>query len=120
MEAVIQDLVRKQRPYYLPQGNPIRGIEGQYWHIFKHRDADKSSNLINSIASVLGFKKGKQPRHKVIRLDTVQAKVYIYTPRQEHDLPSLTLFRTAKIAMLEQFLWLESSAKETEIGRAHV
>ena len=113
MEAVIQDLIRKQRPYYLPQDNPIKGIDGQYWCIFKHKDADKGPSLIKSIASVLGFKKGKQPLHKVIRLDFIQAKVYIYTPRQEHDLPSLTLFRTAKPEMIEQFLWLESSAKET-------
>lgn len=113
MEAVIQDLIRKQRPYYLPQGNPIKGLGNQYWHIFKHKDADKGPGFLNSLVSMFGFKKGKQPVYKVIRLDMVNAKVYIYTPRQEHDLPSLTLFRTAKPEVLEQFLWQESSTKET-------
>ena len=113
MEAVVQDLIRKQRPYYLPQGNPIKGIEGQYWYIFKHRDADKGPNLLNSLASMLGFSKGKQPIYKLIRLDLVKAKVYIYTPRQEGDLPSLALLRTAKPEIIEKFLELESTAKET-------
>ncbi len=31
LEAIIQDLIRKERPYYLPQGSPIKGIDNQYW-----------------------------------------------------------------------------------------
>jgi hypothetical protein len=26
LDAVIQDLIRQQRPYYLPQGNLIKGV----------------------------------------------------------------------------------------------
>jgi len=40
LDNVIQELIRKQRPYYLLQGSPIKGIDNQYWLIFKHRDAD--------------------------------------------------------------------------------
>jgi hypothetical protein len=30
LEAVIQDLIRQQRPYYLLQGNSVKGVGGQY------------------------------------------------------------------------------------------
>jgi hypothetical protein len=29
LDAVIQDLVRQQRPYYLLQGNSVKGVGGQ-------------------------------------------------------------------------------------------
>jgi SNF2 family DNA or RNA helicase len=115
MESVIQDLIRKQRPYYLPQGNPIKGIEGQYWYIFKHRNADRGPNLLKSLVSMLSFNKGKHPLYKLIRLDLVKAKVYVYTPRQDSDVPSLTLLRTAKPEIIQQFLTLESTSKETRL-----
>jgi hypothetical protein len=38
IENVIAELIRKQRPYYLPEGSPIKGIDNQHWLIFKHRD----------------------------------------------------------------------------------
>lgn len=40
LEAIIQDLIRKERLYCLPQGNPIKGLDNQYWLVFKHRDTD--------------------------------------------------------------------------------
>jgi hypothetical protein len=46
LETVIQNLIRKQRPYYLLQGNLIKGIANQYWLIFQHRDAD---NLLQKL-----------------------------------------------------------------------
>ena len=55
LEAVVQNLTRQQRPYYLPQGNAIKGVDGQYWLVFQHRDTDKSGFLKN-IVSLLGFK----------------------------------------------------------------
>ncbi|MBD2650458.1 hypothetical protein [Nostoc foliaceum] len=52
LENFIQDLIRKQRPYYLLQGNPIKGIDNQYWLVFKHRDADK---LLKTVVKFLGI-----------------------------------------------------------------
>ncbi len=49
LDAVIQDLIRQQRPYYLPQGNPIKGVGSQYWLTFQHRDADKGGNFLKNI-----------------------------------------------------------------------
>jgi hypothetical protein len=37
LEAIIQDLIRNERPYYSPQGNPIKGLDNQYWLVFKQR-----------------------------------------------------------------------------------
>lgn len=34
LEAFIQNLTRQQRPYYLPQGSPVKGVGGQYWLVF--------------------------------------------------------------------------------------
>ncbi|GEM_PF-4655344 len=45
LEQAIENIIRKQRPYYLLQGNPIKGIDNQYWLVFKHRDAD---NLLHN------------------------------------------------------------------------
>ncbi len=39
-EQDIQNLIASQRPYYHLQGTPIRGIDNQYWLVFKHQDAD--------------------------------------------------------------------------------
>ncbi len=60
LEAVIQDLIRQQRPYYLPQGSSVKAVAGQYWLVFRHRDADKGSNFLKNIVSLLGFKGLKQ------------------------------------------------------------
>lgn len=65
LENVIQDLIRRQRPYYLPQGNSIKGIDNQHWLVFKHRDAD---NLLLNIVTFLGIG-GKHATHKLLRID---------------------------------------------------
>ena len=52
LEQAIQNIIRKQRPYYLLQGNPIKGIDNQYWLVFKHRDAD---NLLHNFITFLGI-----------------------------------------------------------------
>ncbi|MEM8586073.1 MAG: helicase-related protein [Bacteroidota bacterium] len=116
MDAVIQDLIRRQRPYYLPQGNPIKGIENQYWLIFRHRDLDKPDSLLMGIVSMFGFKdKDKPPSHRILRLDLDSAKVYSYIPRQDSDVPTNALFRTAIPKVVERFLKLEGSRKESAL-----
>lgn len=110
LEAVIQNLTRQQRPYYLPQGNAIKGVGGQYWLTFQHRDADKGGFLKN-IVSLLGFK-DKAVSHKVLRIDPATARTYIYIPRKAGDLPSPALLRTGNPKIIEKFLTLERTTKE--------
>ena len=110
LEAVIQNLTRQQRPYYLPQGNAIKGIGGQYWLVFQHRDLDKGGFLKN-IVSLLGFK-DKAVSHKVLRIDPSTAKIYTYNPRTPGDVPSPALLRTGNPKIIEKFLTLERTAKE--------
>ena len=116
MDAVIQDLIRRQRPYYLPQGNPIKGVDKQYWLIFCHRDLGKPDNLLVGLASILGFKeKNKPTSHRILRIDLDSAKVYSYSPRQDGDIPTTALLRTALPKVVERFLKLESSRKESAL-----
>lgn len=111
LDVVIQYLVRQQRPYYLLQGNSVKGIGGQYWLIFRHRDADKGGNFLKNIVSLLGFKDKSVP-HKVIRIDPSTAKIYTYNPRTPGDLPSPALLRTGNQKVIEKFLTLERTTKE--------
>jgi len=90
LEAVIQNLIRQQRPYYLPQGSSVKGVGGQHWLVFRHRDADKGGNFLKNIVSLLGFKDKAVP-HKVFRIDPSTAKIYTYNPRTPGDLPSPAL-----------------------------
>jgi hypothetical protein len=108
IETTLQNLIRRQRPYYLPQGSPIKGLNNQYWLVFKHRDAN---NLVQNIISLFSFK-GKQATHKVLRVDPYSAKVFTYIPKQQGDVPSPTLLRTGSLAIIEKFLSLESTTKE--------
>lgn len=108
LEAIIQDLIRKERPYYLPQGIPIKGLDNQYWLIFKHRDAD---NLLHNIVTFLGIG-GKQATDRLLRIDPKSAKIFTYTPHQQGNLPSLTLLRTSNLTTIEKFLYQESVSKE--------
>ncbi|MBD2202688.1 helicase [Calothrix sp. FACHB-1219] len=108
LEAVIQELIRKQRPYFLVQGSPIKGVDNQYWLIFKHRDAD---NFLHNIVSFLGIG-GKNATHKLLRIDLKKAKVFEYTPRIAGDLPSVALLRTSRLRIIEKFLNQESVTKE--------
>ncbi len=108
LETVISDLIRKQRPYYLLQRNPIKGIANQYWLVFQHRDAE---NLLHNIVSFLGIFE-KHSTHKLIRIDLNTAHIFEYTPKREGNIPSVTLLRTSKLTVIEQFLQLESAAKE--------
>jgi superfamily II DNA or RNA helicase len=111
LEAVIQDLIRQQRPYYLPQGSSVKGVAGQHWLVFRHRDADKGGNFLTSIVSLLGFKDKAVP-HKILRIDPNTAKIYTYSPRKPGDLPSPALFRTGNLKIIEKFLTLERTTKE--------
>ncbi|WP_073075218.1 hypothetical protein [Phormidesmis priestleyi] len=110
LEAVIQNLTRQQRPYYLPQGNAIKGVKGQHWLIFQHRDTDKGGFLKN-IVSLLGFK-DKAVSHKILRIDPNTAKIYTYNPRKPGDLPSPAFLRTGNLKVIEKFLTLERTTKE--------
>lgn len=108
LDTVIQDLIRKQRPYYLLQGSPIKGADNQYWLIFKHRDAD---NLLHNVVTFLGIG-DKHATYKLLRIDPKSAKVFEYTPRQPGNLPSVTLLRTSNLTTIEKFLQRESVTKE--------
>jgi superfamily II DNA or RNA helicase len=111
LEAVIQDLIRQQRPYYLPQGNSVKGVGGQYWLVFRHRDADKEGNFLQNIVSLLGFKDKAVP-HKIFRIDPSTAKIYTYNPRKPGDFPSSALLRIGNLKVIEKFLTLERTTKE--------
>ncbi len=111
LEQAIQDIIRKQRPYYLLQGNPIKGVDNQYWLVFKHRDAE---NLLHNFITFLGIG-DKHPPEKLLRIDPKTAKVFEYTPLQEGNLPSPTLLRTSKLNILEKFLKKPSVTKDKSL-----
>lgn len=116
LDTVIQTLERQQRPYYLLQGTPIKGVNKQYWLIFRHRDLDKPDSLLSGIASLFGFKEtNKPPSHRILRIDLDSAKVYSYIPRQDGDIPTTALLRTAIPKVVERFLKLEGSRKESAL-----
>ncbi|NLQ06173.1 helicase-related protein [Cylindrospermopsis raciborskii] len=104
IENYIQQLIRKQRPYYLIQGTPIKGVNNQYWVVFKHRDSD---NLLHKVITFLGSGK-KQATHKLFRIDPKTGEVFEYTPIKQDNLPSVSLLRTSKLSIIEQFLQQES------------
>jgi Helicase conserved C-terminal domain len=108
LENVISDLIRKQRPYFIIQGNPIKGTGDRIWLVFKHRDAD---NLLRNIVTFLGLK-GKQVTHKLLCIDPKTAKVSEYSPRRPGNLPSATLLRTGNLKAIENFLNLEDTTTE--------
>ncbi len=108
LDTFIQELIRKQRPYYIIQGTPIKGLENQYWLVFKHRDAD---NLLHKVVRFLGASK-KQTTYKLLRIDQKAGKVFTYTPIKQNDLPSTSLLRTSKLNIIEKFLDLENVTKE--------
>ncbi len=108
LEIILKDIIRKQRPYYLLQGNYIKGINNQYWLVFQHRDAD---NLLHNIVSFLGIFE-KHSIYKLIRIDLNTAHVFEYTPKREGNIPNNTLLRTSNLSVIEQFLQLESAVKE--------
>ena len=111
LNQVIQEIGKKQRPYYHQQGSTIKGIDNQYWLIFKHRDAD---NFLTNIVSFLGLF-GKQSSYKIIRIDLNSAHVFEYVPKRADNLPNTTLFRTSKLSIIEQFLELENAEKEDSL-----
>jgi hypothetical protein len=108
IETTLQNLIRSQRPYYLPQGSPIKGLNNQYWLVFQHREVN---NLVQNIISLLRFK-GKQATHKVLRVDPYSARVFTYIPKQQGNVPTSALLRTANLSVIEKFLNLESTSKE--------
>jgi superfamily II DNA or RNA helicase len=108
LEAIIQDLIRNERPYYSPQGNPIKGLDNQYWLVFKHRDAD---SLLKNIASFFGLG-SKNDTHIVVRIDLQDAKVYHYIPKKQGDVPSVSLLRIGNIKSIEKFLKRDRVTKE--------
>ena len=108
LEAIIQDLIRNERPYYSPQGNPIKGLDNQYWLVFKHRDAD---SLLKNIASFFGLG-SKKDTHIVVRIDLQDAKIYHYIPKKQGDIPSTSLLRIGNIKSIEKFLKRDRVTKE--------
>jgi len=108
LDTVIQDLTRKQRPYYLLQGSPVKGVDNQYWLIFKHRDAD---NLLHNVVTFLGIVE-KHATYKLLRIDPHSAQVLSYIPRREGDVPSGALLRTSSLTVIETFLQLENAVQD--------
>ncbi len=108
LENFIQDLVRKQRPYYLLEGSAIKGVDNQYWLVFKHRDAD---NLLHNVVKFLGIG-NQQATYKLLRIDPRTGKLFQYIPIKEGDIPSATLLRNSKLPTIEKFLHKESSTKD--------
>jgi hypothetical protein len=111
LENVISDLIRKQRPYFIVQGNPIKGVGDRIWLIFKHRDAD---NLLRNIVTFLGLK-SKQVTHKLLCIEPKNAKVFEYSSRRLGNLPSATLLRTGNLKAIENFLNLEGVTTERSL-----
>lgn len=108
LEAAIQDIIRKQRPYYLLEGNFIKGVDNQYWLIFKHRDAE---NRLHKVITFLGLG-DKHVAYRLLRIDPKSAKVFEYTLLKDGNLPSPTLLRTSKLNLIEKFLKKERFYKE--------
>jgi IPT/TIG domain len=100
LEQALSDITRRQRPYYLPTEKPIKGLNNQYWLVFKHRDAD---SLLRNVFNFLGLGE-KQSTYKVIRLDLNDAKTYEYIPKKEGNIPNSILLRTRKSSDVEKFL----------------
>jgi superfamily II DNA or RNA helicase len=99
-EQDIQDLIIRQRPYYHLEGTPIRGLENQYWLVFKHQDAD---SLLKNVIRFLGF--GNQDTtHKLIRIDERTGYIITYAPKNPGDIPSTALLRTGSLSLIKQFL----------------
>ncbi|GFE72124.1 helicase-related protein [Chroococcus sp. FPU101] len=107
IETVIAKYIQQQRPYY-NLTEKVKGIENQYWLIFKHRDAD---NLLHNIISFIGFG-NKQSTYKLLRIDINEAIVYEYIPKREGNLPSNTLLRTSRVSVIANFLELINAQKE--------
>jgi superfamily II DNA or RNA helicase len=99
-EQDIQDLIASQRPYYHLQGTPIRGIDNQYWLVFKHQDAD---NLLKNVIRLLGFR-NQDTTHKIIRIDERTGYVITYAPKNPGDIPSFAILRTGAISLITQFI----------------
>jgi Helicase conserved C-terminal domain len=106
LDTVIADLIRKQRPYFLLQGTPIKGINHQYWLVFK-----RPESLLRNIVTFIGLG-NKNATYKLLRVDPQNAKIFEYTPRRPENVPSTTLLRTEKVKFLEKFLNLEGTTKE--------
>lgn len=111
LNQIIQEITKKKRPYYHQQGNTIKGINNQYWLIFKHRDAD---NLLTNIVGFLGLF-GKHSNYRIIRIDLNSAHIYYYILKNENNLPNNTLLRTSKVEIIEKFLEVENIEKEDSL-----
>jgi hypothetical protein len=115
LDNVIEELKREQRPYYFLEGSVIKGLENQYWLIFKHRDADKGGGFIDTVASFFGFKGQQANSHRLLRIDPQEAKVYTYVPRQQGNIPSSAFIRSRRPQGITQYLTLENTRKEPSL-----
>jgi hypothetical protein len=104
LETVFTNQIRSQRPYYIPVGNPIKGVGDRYWLIFEHRDSSDSKSFQQIFTRLF---KGKQASHKLLCIDPQTAEINIYLPKQPGDIPSPALLRTGGMDLIEQFLHLE-------------
>ncbi len=112
LEQVLQKLIAKQRPYYQLQGKPIQGAQNQFWLLFENiaQDNDLSALLLQRLSA-----SKTAASHKVIRIDTRTGEIFFYIPQKEKDIPSITLFRTAAIDLIEKFFTLEYREIEEDL-----
>lgn len=112
LQTVLENLARNQRPYYFLQDNKvIKGLNNQYWAVFKHRDSD---NLIRNIFNFFSLIES-QPPYKIFRIDLNTAHLIEYTPKRNDNIPSITLFRTSRLDIIEQFLEWQSATPEASL-----
>ena len=104
LETVFNNQIRSQRPYYLPVGNPIKGVGDRYWLIFEHRDNGDNKPFQQIFTRLFN---SKQASHKLLCIDSQTAEINIYLPKQPGDIPIPALLRTGGIDLIKQFLHLE-------------
>ena len=113
LDQVINEIKRRQLPYYHPEGDVIKGVDNQYWLVFKHRDA---GNKFKDFFSLRVFGIGEKPKtHKLLRIDLNDASVYEYIPKKPDNIPSLVLLRTFNTSKIEAFLECENVATENAL-----
>ena len=70
LDQVINEIKRRQLPYYQPEGDTIKGVDNQYWLIFKHRDA---GNKFKDFFSLCLFDLGEKSKtHKLIHINRIE------------------------------------------------
>ncbi len=111
LEQNFSDIIKRQFPYYYLIDKPIKGLNNQYWIVFKHKE---SENFVQNILTLLSFKE-KRASYKILRIDKNEGNLFEYIPKKEGNIPSVALLRTRKASEIEQFLYCINSTKENSL-----